>query len=63
LELPEPVAIKPMGRNYTVQSGDTLTRIARQVYGNASFWKKIVDANNISNPDLIFLNQLLFIPD
>jgi LysM repeat protein len=63
LELPEPAAIKPAGRNYTVQPGDTLSRIARQEYGDFSMWKKIVDANNISNPDLIFLNQILFIPD
>jgi LysM repeat protein len=60
LELPEP---KPAGKNYIVQSGDTLIRIARQEYGDASMWKKIVDYNNILNPNLIFLNQVLFIPD
>ena len=57
-ELPEPA-----GRNYIVQSGDTLSKIARQVYGDASLWNKIVKCNNISNPDLIFINQIIFIPD
>jgi hypothetical protein len=66
LELPEvtepSAAIKP-GRNYTVQAGDTLGRIAKQVYGDVSMWRKIVDANNIPNPDLIFPDQVLYIPD
>jgi hypothetical protein len=71
IELPPPVAaaapvragVRATGRHYTVRPGDTLFRIARQIYGNASLWMKIVDANNIPNPDLIFINQVLYIPE
>jgi len=52
------------GRSYTVQSGDSLSKIAKQVYGDASQWKKIYEANRgtISNPDLIHPGQQLQIP-
>ena len=33
------------GSTYTVQKGDTLCKIAREHYGNASAWKKIAAAN------------------
>jgi LysM repeat protein len=33
------------GGTYTVQKGDTLYKIARERYGNASAWKKIAAAN------------------
>lgn len=32
-------------RNYTVKSGDTLSRIAQSLYGNASRWTEIYDTN------------------
>ena len=32
-------------RTYTVKSGDTLSRIAKEFYGDASQWKKIHQAN------------------
>ena len=48
--------------NYTVAPGDTLGRIARQVYGDATQWRRIFEANNISNPDLIFPGQVFIIP-
>jgi LysM repeat protein len=50
------------GWNYTVQSGDTLHQIARRVYGFAALWPRIVDVNDIPNPDLIYVDQVLFIP-
>ena len=30
---------------YEVKSGDSLSKIAKRVYGNASAWKKIFEAN------------------
>ena len=50
-------------RPYTVQSGDTLTGIAQQEYGNSDF-QPIFQANQhiISNPDLIFPGQELRVP-
>ena len=50
------------GQNYTVQSGDNLQRISIRAYGIASKWTKIAAANNISNPDLIFPGQVIYIP-
>lgn len=49
---------------YTVQSGDTLSGIAQQFYGDASqaSYMKIAKANGISNPDLIKVGQKLQIP-
>ena len=40
---------------YTVVSGDTLSKIAFQYYGNASLWTKIYEDNRdiISNPNMI----------
>lgn len=51
-------------QTYTVVSGDTLSKIAKQFYGNANRWHDIFDANRdqISNPDLIRPGQVLKIP-
>ena len=50
------------GKNYTVQTGDTLGQIASQAYKLASNWKIIAEANDLSNPDLIFPCQVLYLP-
>ena len=52
------------GQSYTVKSGDTLSKIAKQFYGDASQWKKIHAANRakIPNPDLIHPGDQLTIP-
>jgi nucleoid-associated protein YgaU len=49
---------------YTVQSGDSLSKIARDKYGDGAKWKAIFEANRdqISNPDLIHPGQVLKIP-
>ena len=44
---------------YTVQKGDTLSSIARK-YGMS--YKTLAEYNNITNPDLIFVNQIIRIP-
>jgi prophage tail gpP-like protein len=56
--MPSPAA----GQNYTAQSGDTLRRIAAIAYGNEMQWSRIAAANGITNPDLIFPGQVIFIP-
>jgi nucleoid-associated protein YgaU len=52
-------------RKYTVVSGDTLSKIAKQFYGNASEYNKIFKANTdqLSDPDKIQVGQLLVIPE
>lgn len=58
-------AIPPKAANYTVKSGDSLSAIARQVYGDANQWKKIYEANKSiigNNPNLIYPGQTYTIP-
>lgn len=57
----EPV---PTERIYTVAPGDSLSKIAKEFYGNASRWPEIFEANRdqLSNPDLIKPEQVLRIP-
>lgn len=51
-------------RSYTVASGDSLSKIAKDQYGKASKWRAIYDANRdqIDDPDLIHPGQVLRIP-
>jgi len=59
--LPPP---KPKEQAYTVQSGDTLSKISKQFYGDANQYNKIFEANKpmLSNPDKIYPGQNLRIP-
>lgn len=52
-------------KTYTVKSGDSLSKIAKAHYGDASEWKRIYDANRdkIKDPDLIHPGQEFTIPD
>ncbi|MGA9334349.1 MAG: LysM peptidoglycan-binding domain-containing protein [Rudaea sp.] len=51
-------------QTYTVVSGDSLSKIAQKFYGHANRWREIFEANRdqISNPDLIKIGQVLKIP-
>jgi nucleoid-associated protein YgaU len=51
-------------RSYTVVAGDTLSKIAKREYGDASKWHRIYEANKdtIKNPDLIHPGQTFKIP-
>ncbi len=52
-------------RHYTVQSGDTLSKIARQFYGNANQYMRIFEANRdqLHDPNQIQPGQDLVIPE
>ena len=52
-------------RTYEVKKGDSLSKIAKHVYGDASKWKAIFEANGdlLTNPDKIYPGQVLTIPD
>ena len=56
-----PVALS--GQTYTIQSGDTLSKIAEKL-NIAGGWHLLADANTatISNPDLVFPGQVLQLP-
>ncbi|MFQ5590029.1 MAG: LysM peptidoglycan-binding domain-containing protein [Phycisphaerae bacterium] len=51
-------------RYHVVAKKDTLYRLARLYYDDASRWKDIYEANRgtIKNPDKIFIGQRLLIP-
>lgn len=51
-------------RIHKVQAGDTLTKIAKYYYNDASQWRKIYRANKslIKNSNLIYINQEIVIP-
>lgn len=61
-ETPRTGATAP--RDYTIKSGDSLSKIARQFYGNANDWQKIYEANKdkIKDPNLIHPGQKIIIP-
>lgn len=52
---------KPAG-TYTVQAGDDLWKIAEKTYNDGYKWTVIAEANNISNPGMIFSGNVLKIP-
>lgn len=51
-------------KKYTVKKGDTLWAIAKAYYGSGAQFTKIYEANKdkISNPNLIYVGQVLAIP-
>jgi nucleoid-associated protein YgaU len=57
-------AVSAPAGSYTVQKGDTLSKISKQFYGDASKYKKIFDANRdqLKDPDKIQPGQVLRIP-
>ncbi|AIZ64815.1 hypothetical protein PK28_16085 [Hymenobacter sp. DG25B] len=58
-------AATTQGDSYTVVSGDSLSKIAKHHYGDASKWHQIYDANKAtigSNPDHIEVGQVLNLP-
>jgi nucleoid-associated protein YgaU len=51
-------------RFYTVQSGDTLSKISKEHYGEAGKYMQIFEANKpmLSDPDKIYPGQVLRVP-
>ena len=58
------VAPEPESKFYTVKSGDNLSKIAKEFYGDANQYPKIFEANKpmLKDPDEIFPGQVLRIP-
>ena len=53
------------GTTYTIVSGDSLSKIAKNHYGDAAKWHQIYEANKAiigSNPDHIEVGQELTLP-
>ncbi len=49
---------------YEIKSGDTLSKISKEFYGNANLYNKIFEANKevIKDPNLIYPGQKIRIP-
>ncbi|NLU39300.1 MAG: peptidoglycan-binding protein LysM [Bacteroidales bacterium] len=56
--------VEPAKQYYTVKKGDYLSKIAKEMYGNANKYPIIFEANKpmLKNPDLIYPGQVLIIP-
>ena len=54
--------IGPEGTTYIVKPGDMLMAIAKKFYGDESKYVLIMKANNIEDPNKIYVNQELKIP-
>ena len=61
--LPAP-AETPAAQKYTVQPGDSLSKIAKRFYGDANAYMKIFEANTdqLDDPNKIQVGQELLIP-
>jgi nucleoid-associated protein YgaU len=55
----------PEAEYYTVVKGDTLSKIAKEFYGDANAYMAIFEANKpmLTHPDKIYPGQMLRIPD
>jgi nucleoid-associated protein YgaU len=49
-------------QTYTVKPGDSLSKISKDFYGDASKYMKIAEANKLADPDKIKPGQQLLIP-
>lgn len=56
---------EPQAKFYTVVTGDTLSKISKDFYGNANKYMKIFQANEpmLKHPDKIYPGQMLRIPE
>ena len=63
-DFPVNPAMASANRTYTVKSGDTLSKISQQFYGNAKEYMRIFNANKdkLKDPDHIAVGQELKIP-
>ena len=62
--LPQPSPASGPKRTYKVQPGDSLSKIAKEFYGNANDYMRIFEANKdtLNDPNKIQIGQELVIP-
>ena len=59
---PSPPSAITVPETYTVQQGDSLLGISQKFYGSREMVEKIMEANNITDPDKIFFGKILVMP-
>lgn len=50
-------------KTYTVKKGDTIQNIGRTIYNNGNAYKQIMVNNGITNPNSIYVGQVLSLPE
>ncbi len=59
----EPAPAPKAAKTYVVQSGDTLGKISSKLFGTTTKWKKIAEANGITNPKHLKVGMTLKVPE
>jgi nucleoid-associated protein YgaU len=64
LAIDSSLPVPPRVVSYTVKPGDTLSKIAKEFYGNASDYMRIFEANTdqLKDPNMIKVGQTLKVP-
>ncbi|MEM8969300.1 MAG: peptidoglycan-binding protein LysM [Bacteroidota bacterium] len=64
VEVPEQAEPEPQATYHTVEKGDSLSKIAKEVYGDPMKYPAIFEANKpmLKDPNLIYPGQVLRIP-
>ncbi len=58
----EPTREGEPGGTYTVQSGDTLSLIARDIYGSVGLWEDLCSFNNLSDCNILEVGDTIQLP-
>ena len=61
-DLKHDIEFRQTDQTYTVQPGDSLSKISKHFYGDAGKYMKIAQANKLDDPDKIKAGQKLIIP-
>ena len=61
-DLKHNIEFSQANQTYTVQPGDSLSKISKQFYGDPNKYTKIAQANELDDPDKIKAGQQLIIP-
>lgn len=61
-DLKHDIEFQQTDQTYTVQPGDSLSKISKHFYGDAGKYMKIAQANKLDDPDKIKAGQQLIIP-
>lgn len=61
-DLKHDIDFRQTNQSYTVQAGDTLSKISKHFYGDANKYARIAEANKLPDPDKIKVGQELIIP-
>lgn len=63
IDLTEEVAGEQTAEQYKVAEGDSLSKISEKFYDTQELWPYLAQVNKIANPNVIFADSTLEIPD